>query len=104
MSLQYQKWILNYFAAEYSPPLRTKHGLSDDEDEDGSSDAFDTLMKSGGRAIKLTGKQPLYLQHQGHSRTVVGIVVGSGGEHLLLFDPGKYVQKRQLHDMMCDHD
>lgn len=54
-------------------------------------------------------KQPLYLQHQGHSRTIVGIErmkstaprslkegsgwggdrVGEGDEWLLIFDPGK---------------
>ena len=36
---------------------------------------------------------PLYLQHQGHSRTIVGVEVmkrsdgGNGGVRLLVFDP-----------------
>ncbi|CAG5134432.1 unnamed protein product [Candidula unifasciata] len=31
---------------------------------------------------------PLYLQHQGHSRTVIGVEVERGTTKLLLFDPG----------------
>jgi hypothetical protein len=54
--------------------------------------AFDALMDTGGSAIRVTDKMPLYLQHQGHSRTVVGIEVASDGEaHLLMFDPGRSV-------------
>lgn len=50
-------------------------------------------MASKGSPVKLTSKQPLYLQHQGHSRTVVGVDVASNGGDawLLLFDPGKTV-------------
>ncbi|XP_005098648.1 zinc finger-containing ubiquitin peptidase 1 isoform X2 [Aplysia californica] len=33
-------------------------------------------------------KPPLYLQHQGHSRTVVGVEKEKGAVKLLLFDPG----------------
>lgn len=41
-----------------------------------------------------TGRQnqqftpPLYLQHQGHSRTIVGVEIDRGTTRLLLFDPG----------------
>ncbi|GAA5953012.1 hypothetical protein JCM8115_002408 [Rhodotorula mucilaginosa] len=38
--------------------------------------AFDVLTSSGGTAIHRTEKQPLYLQHHGHSRTIVGIEIG----------------------------
>lgn len=38
--------------------------------------AFDVLASSGGTAIHRTDKQPLYLQHHGHSRTIVGIEIG----------------------------
>lgn len=34
------------------------------------------LTSSGGTAIHRTEKQPLYLQHHGHSRTIVGIEIG----------------------------
>lgn len=46
-------------------------------------------MESKGSPVQKTHKQPLYLQHQGHSRTVIGVDVGKGGEWLLLFDPGR---------------
>ncbi|SCZ96550.1 BZ3500_MvSof-1268-A1-R1_Chr8-2g10289 [Microbotryum saponariae] len=40
----------------------------------------------------MSAKQPLYLQHQGHSRTVVGIEYGEQGEgYLLMFDPARRV-------------
>ncbi|XP_069091458.1 zinc finger-containing ubiquitin peptidase 1 isoform X2 [Pleurodeles waltl] len=36
-----------------------------------------------------TSKSPIYLQHQGHSRTIVGIEEKKNGAHcLLVFDPG----------------
>ncbi|GAA5991586.1 hypothetical protein JCM10908_005775 [Rhodotorula pacifica] len=38
--------------------------------------AFDLLASSGGTAVHRTDKQPLYLQHQGHSRTIVGVEIG----------------------------
>jgi hypothetical protein len=46
-------------------------------------------MASKGSAIKYSSKQPLYLQHQGHSRTVVGIEVSKSGSWLLIYDPAK---------------
>ncbi|GAA5864741.1 hypothetical protein JCM3774_006056 [Rhodotorula dairenensis] len=38
--------------------------------------AFEVLASGGGTAVHCTGKQPLYLQHHGHSRTIVGIEIG----------------------------
>lgn len=39
-----------------------------------------------------TSKPPLYMQHQGHSRTVIGIEVLTTGElNLLVFDPGRWI-------------
>ncbi|KAJ2248980.1 hypothetical protein GGH97_001521 [Coemansia sp. RSA 475] len=35
----------------------------------------------------LTNKHPLYLQHQGHSRTVVGVEMAEEGVSVLVFDP-----------------
>ena len=31
---------------------------------------------------------PIYLQHDGHSRTIVGYETGKTIDHLLIFDPG----------------
>lgn len=43
--------------------------------------AFEVLASSsGGTAIHRTEKQPLYLQHHGHSRTIVGIEIGKGSK------------------------
>lgn len=39
-----------------------------------------------------TDKMPLYLQHAGHSRTIVGFETDAqGNENLLIFDPAKAV-------------
>ena len=48
-------------------------------------------MSSKGSNVQQTELLPLYLQHQGHSRTIVGMETAKSGEtHLLLFDPGRY--------------
>lgn len=53
--------------------------------------AHERLMASSGSPVHMTRKQPLYLQHDGHSRTVVGVEVNKSGEWLLVFDPSKCV-------------
>ncbi|KAF8932393.1 hypothetical protein BGZ58_007091 [Dissophora ornata] len=46
------------------------------------------------RRIIQTAKPPLYLQHQGHSRTIVGVEVLATGElNLLVFDPGRWLHR-----------
>ncbi|KAI8980382.1 peptidase family C78-domain-containing protein [Pilobolus umbonatus] len=43
-----------------------------------------------GKNTFITNRPPLYLQHQGHSRTVVGIeILKSGKRNLILFDPSR---------------
>ncbi|KAJ2844760.1 hypothetical protein IWW36_005056 [Coemansia brasiliensis] len=37
--------------------------------------------------VRFTARHPLYLQHQGHSRTVVGVELSDSGTNILLFDP-----------------
>ncbi|GJJ75532.1 zinc finger-containing ubiquitin peptidase 1 [Entomortierella parvispora] len=47
--------------------------------------------------IVQTKKPPLYMQHQGHSRTIVGIEVLDSGElNLLVFDPGRWIHRSIL--------
>ncbi|GEM12023.1 zinc finger with UFM1-specific peptidase domain protein [Rhodotorula toruloides] len=96
------KWILDYFRSPSSP------ASSFSSAQGAPTNAFALLSASQGTSIHLTGKQPLYLQHKGHSRTVVGVEVGksvnagagaggrgraaSEGEEevwLLVFDPGR---------------
>lgn len=48
-------------------------------------------------AVATTDHPPIYFQHQGHSRTIVGVEVTPSGEHyLLVFDPAKRIEP--LHD------
>jgi hypothetical protein len=67
-------WVVEYFApkkSQDSTPLNL----------------FDTLNNS---PIIVTDKMPLILQHNGHSRTIVGFEVDKNGvTNLLLFDPAQ---------------
>ncbi|KAJ2800849.1 hypothetical protein H4R20_003908 [Coemansia guatemalensis] len=57
-------WVLDYYtAAAPAPP--------------GDSDT----------GVCLTARLPLYLQHQGHSRTIVGVEIADAGTFLLVLDP-----------------
>lgn len=40
-----------------------------------------------------TGKPPLYFQHDGHSRTIVGIEKSGNTYNLIVLDPGFSVEK-----------
>ncbi|GAA6005422.1 hypothetical protein JCM10207_002976 [Rhodosporidiobolus poonsookiae] len=109
------RWIVKYFSSSRSPSPPSTSSSSHPTEK---PNAFTLLAASSGSPVRLTGKQPLYLQHRGHSRTVVGVEVGkrSGGGSkkgkglgkrkkdkeaegeeeegemwLLLFDPGKPV-------------
>ncbi|ORX79517.1 DUF1671-domain-containing protein [Basidiobolus meristosporus CBS 931.73] len=82
-------WVENYFTSNDS----------------GSSSS----SESGSRhRVVITKKPPLYLQHQGHSRTIVGIEKqANGARNLLLFDPGNRpprnlasVRGRDAHEAM----
>ena len=52
-------------------------------------DAFESLMATEGSTVVQTDKQPLFLQHQGHSRVIIGIEEATKGSEaaLLIFDP-----------------
>lgn len=86
-----QKWIREYFSA---PPHSKSTSLNPKKrpvsgTDTSSNNALDTLMQSKGSPVRMSKKQPLYLQHEGHSRTVVGIASGADGDWLLIFDPAK---------------
>ncbi|CAO3623170.1 unnamed protein product [Mucor hiemalis] len=50
-----------------------------------------TTIKNN-KTVFITNKPPLYLQHQGHSRTVVGIeLLKTGKRNLIMFDPGRRI-------------
>ena len=64
-------WVVQYFA----PKIQDSKPVN----------LFDSLKIS---PITITEKMPLILQHNGHSRTVVGFEVDKTGvTNLLLFDP-----------------
>ncbi|GAA5919536.1 hypothetical protein JCM1841_000997 [Sporobolomyces salmonicolor] len=96
------RWIIDYFATTTttapSPTIASSASTR--------KNAFSLLTFSGSPVRTSTPhKQPLYLQHAGHSRTVIGVEVmkgaeaggggkgtekGGGGDMwLLVFDPGK---------------
>jgi Peptidase family C78 len=81
------RWILEYF----EPVADGSSGIN------GKRSAFEALTESGGSVVRTTDKMPLYLQHQGHSRTVVGIEVARNGEmYLLVFDPARSAELHPL--------
>ncbi|KAG0191879.1 hypothetical protein DFQ28_010740 [Apophysomyces sp. BC1034] len=53
--------------------------------------ALDLLMESSRKKlVHITDRPPLYLQHSGHSRTVIGIeLLKDGNRNLIMFDPGR---------------
>ena len=53
---------------------------------------FTPVQSSTKKTVYITSKPPLYLQHQGHSRTVIGIeLLESGKRNLIMFDPGRRI-------------
>ncbi|KAJ2307445.1 hypothetical protein IWW55_000969 [Coemansia sp. RSA 2706] len=56
-----------------------------------------TADSAGGQKLRFTNKHPLYLQHQGHSRTVVGVELSDVGTSILLFDPDVAVARSENH-------
>ena len=64
--------------------------------------AFDRMMESSVRKrnfVYTTNKPPLYLQHAGHSRTVIGVeLLDNGKRNLIVFDPGRKAQCGKLNE------
>lgn len=57
-----------------------------------------TVLPVGSSVLRQTSVPPLYLQHQGHSRLVIGVEEHSGkdgGLYLLLFDPSHSAKQMQ---------
>ncbi|TBU65997.1 peptidase family C78-domain-containing protein [Dichomitus squalens] len=70
------QWVLQYFSGEKPHRKST------------SSTVSERLL--GARAVTITHRPPIVLQHAGHSRTIVGAEQVKGGIiHLLTFDPGR---------------
>mmetsp|Transcript_31877 Transcript_31877/g.90540 ORF Transcript_31877/g.90540 Transcript_31877/m.90540 type:complete len:522 (+) Transcript_31877:128-1693(+) len=85
------RWVWRYFSNEavallagdeQSPPVTapSQGPSSDGVRKRAAVDAFAVLRASASGRVKLTGKPPLFFQHQGHSRTIVGIERLNNGE------------------------
>lgn len=65
------KWVVDYFTPK--------------ETIDKPTNIFESLTNS---PVRITDKMPLILQHDGHSRTIIGYEIdGCGVTNLLMFDP-----------------
>ena len=62
----------------------------------------------GASPVIVTDRMPLILQHDGHSRTIVGYEkLKNGTTNLLCFDPARYVtfgpsRRTQIQFIICD--
>lgn len=83
-----QYWLKDYF--EYGPPRPSTSNSIFESPSSARSSSDDDFSSP----VQRTTRQPVYLQHAGHSRTVVGIESGPAGHWLLLFDPGKNVDAK----------
>ncbi|KAJ2402734.1 hypothetical protein GGI23_000501 [Coemansia sp. RSA 2559] len=68
-------WVVEYFTEA------TSNGAQDTKPPASSGAVL------GCKSTKFVAKHPLYLQHQGHSRTIVGVEMTETATNLLLFDP-----------------
>ncbi|KAG0210207.1 hypothetical protein BGX28_009512 [Mortierella sp. GBA30] len=76
--------IYNYFRTPAWSPLSAP----------GSVQFSSYVQSDNDQRIIQTAKPPLYMQHQGHSRTIIGVEVLASGElNLLVFDPGRWLHK-----------
>lgn len=78
-----QDWLKTYFSPTDSPASRSTKKRS-----------VSALAALSASPICRTDRLPVYLQHDGHSRTIVGLEVCRDGDWLLLFDPGKVVDAK----------
>ncbi|KAJ1666768.1 hypothetical protein EV178_002022 [Coemansia sp. RSA 1646] len=67
-------WVVEYFTE-----------ATNDNTQDATPPLADDTL--GCKSTRFVAKHPLYLQHQGHSRTIVGIEMTDTATNLLLFDP-----------------
>lgn len=77
------RWVFDYFNARVDVSHEPK-------------DIIGKLMGSNGSSVRICeDRMPLYLQHQGHSRVIVGVEqTKSGDMNLLVFDCGKKIASR----------
>lgn len=79
--------VYDYFCSPNWSPLSAPLSLQVDKSRQKGNEG------QGQGQIIQTAKPPLYMQHQGHSRTIVGIEIlkEDQGMNLLVFDPGRWL-------------
>ncbi|KAG0285003.1 hypothetical protein BGZ96_010680 [Linnemannia gamsii] len=77
--------VYEYFGSPNWSPLSAPLSLHVDNSRLNGNEGQDRIIQ--------TAKPPLYMQHQGHSRTIVGIEIlkEDRGMNLLVFDPGRWL-------------
>lgn len=77
--------VYEYFGSPNWSPLSAPLSLHVDNSRQNENEGQDRIIQ--------TAKPPLYMQHQGHSRTIVGIEIlkEDRGMNLLVFDPGRWL-------------
>ncbi|KAI9488640.1 peptidase family C78-domain-containing protein [Zychaea mexicana] len=92
--------VQSYFEA--SVVVNRPSSSNSDDGNDNSvksreNNVFTRMMVSSARAgkhVHMTDRPPMYLQHAGHSRTIVGIEIFDDGiRNLIVFDPGRRTQR-----------
>jgi hypothetical protein len=77
--------VYEYFNSPNWSPLSAPLSLHVDNSRQNGNEGQDRIIQ--------TAKPPLYMQHQGHSRTIVGIEILKDDRemNLLVFDPGRWL-------------
>ena len=96
-------WIQSYFQSALPKQRQEQdendnnggnHTIQHDSNSNGNNSNNNYNNKSSNnkkdKAVYITQRPPLYLQHSGHSRTVIGIeLLKDGKRNLIMFDPGR---------------
>ncbi|KAI7864827.1 peptidase family C78-domain-containing protein [Spinellus fusiger] len=86
-------WIQSYFEEAV-----TDHS----EEEKNKEERVGTIHPPHPTPSYLTDRPPLYLQHSGHSRTVIGIeLLEDGHRNLIMFDPGRRMLRSHYMEETC---
>lgn len=92
-------WVQSYFEES----IETS---SENEDKAIGTDALQQLMSNAKQPIvRITSRPPIYLQHAGHSRTIVGIeILSDGRRNLIMFDPGRRMARSYKRNISMPED
>ncbi|KAL1926628.1 hypothetical protein VTP01DRAFT_5523 [Rhizomucor pusillus] len=89
-------WIQSYFEDALPPSATAATAAAATSTSSSSSSTKATPLdapsskKNKKKVVYITNRPPLYLQHSGHSRTVIGIeLLKDGRRNLIMFDPGR---------------